>query len=128
MGLQALFRGPQVETADLRSILHGAPSHFVMLYLLQDLPDTAALLDRDNVCQEALLQYARLAADVSTEKKLPALNYAHNHYGQDDVAMFDFTSLYAAEQASTVFERNGHKLLMALVGDSLLEVPTTYYL
>ena len=36
--------------------------------------------------------------------------------------MFDFTSMFAAENASRVFERNGHKLLNCLVGDSLLEV------
>ena len=35
--------------------------------------------------------------------------------------MFDFTSIYAAENASYVLDRNGHKLLMGLVGDSLLE-------
>ena len=36
--------------------------------------------------------------------------------------MFDFTSLFQAENASRVVERMGHKLLMCLVGDSLLEV------
>jgi hypothetical protein len=36
--------------------------------------------------------------------------------------MFDFTSMFAAENASRVIERHGHKLLQILVGDSLLEV------
>lgn len=36
--------------------------------------------------------------------------------------MFDFTSMYAAENASRVVEKRGHRLLMTLVGDSLLEV------
>jgi hypothetical protein len=36
--------------------------------------------------------------------------------------MFDFTSMFAAENASRVVERHGHKLLQILVGDSLLEV------
>ena len=84
--------------------------------------DTARLLSQDNVDQEALLNYAREAADVSTRHQLPHLDYAHNHYGQPDVAMFDFTSIYAAEHASRVVERNGHKLLMGLCGDSLIEV------
>jgi len=53
---------------------------------------------------------------------LPQLEFAVNHYGQPDVAMFDFTSMYAAENASHVMQRNGHKLLTTLVGDSLLEV------
>jgi len=53
---------------------------------------------------------------------LPQLEFAVNHYGQPDVAMFDFTSMFAAENASRVIERHGHKLLQILVGDSLLEV------
>jgi len=53
---------------------------------------------------------------------LPHLEFAVNHYGQPDVAMFDFTSMFAAENASRVIERHGHKLLQILVGDSLLEV------
>ena len=36
--------------------------------------------------------------------------------------MFDFTSLFHAVNASRIVERNGKRLLMALVGDSLLEV------
>ena len=38
--------------------------------------------------------------------------------------MFDFTSMYHSETACRVIERNHHKLLVALVGDSLLEVMT----
>jgi len=53
---------------------------------------------------------------------LPDMDFAVNHYGQPDVAMFDFTSMYAAENASRIVEKNGHKLLQLLVGDSLLEV------
>ena len=41
---------------------------------------------------------------------------------QCDVAMFDFTSMYHSENACRVMERQGHKLLIGLVGDSLLEV------
>ncbi len=36
--------------------------------------------------------------------------------------MFDFTSLFQAENASRFLERKGKRLLMALIGDSLLEV------
>lgn len=35
--------------------------------------------------------------------------------------MFDFTSLFAAENSSRVVERHGRKLLVTIVGDSLLE-------
>lgn len=31
---------------------------------------------------EALLDYAREAADVSTNHQLPKLEFAHNHFGQ----------------------------------------------
>ncbi|XP_034233046.1 F-actin-monooxygenase Mical isoform X4 [Thrips palmi] len=89
--------------------------------ILQDYPDTAKLLDPENVDKEALMEYAREAADFSTNYKLPHTEFAVNHYGQPDVAMFDFTSMYAAENASRVVERRGHKLLTLLVGDSLLE-------
>uniref|UniRef100_A0A663E8B3 F-actin monooxygenase n=1 Tax=Aquila chrysaetos chrysaetos TaxID=223781 RepID=A0A663E8B3_AQUCH len=87
-----------------------------------DYADTELLLSRENVDQEALLNYAREAADFSTNQQLPSLDFAINHYGQPDVAMFDFTCMYASENAALVREQNGHQLLVALVGDSLLEV------
>ncbi|XP_070612595.1 F-actin-monooxygenase MICAL3 isoform X4 [Erythrolamprus reginae] len=89
--------------------------------ILHDYADTELLLSRGNVDQEALLSYAREAADFSTNQQLPSLNFAINHYGQPDVAMFDFTCMYASENAAMVRELNGHPLLVALVGDSLLE-------
>lgn len=89
--------------------------------LKRDYADTMMLLARDNVNQDALCNYAREAADFSTNHQLPHLDFAFNHYGQADIAMFDFTSLFQAENASRVVERMGHKLLMCLVGDSLLE-------
>lgn len=69
-----------------------------------------------------LVKYAREAADFSTDYKLPDLEFAVNYYGQPDVSMFDFTSMYAAENASRIIERRGFRLLQILVGDSLLEV------
>ncbi|XP_036994558.2 F-actin-monooxygenase MICAL3 isoform X5 [Artibeus jamaicensis] len=89
--------------------------------ILHDYADTELLLSRDNVDQEALLSYAREAADFSTQQQLPSLDFAINHYGQPDVAMFDFTCMYASENAALVRELHGHQLLVALVGDSLLE-------
>uniref|UniRef100_A0A673LMV9 F-actin monooxygenase n=1 Tax=Sinocyclocheilus rhinocerous TaxID=307959 RepID=A0A673LMV9_9TELE len=56
-----------------------------------------------------------------SDQRLPKLDFAINHYGQPDVAMFDFTCMYASENAALVRQRNAHKLLVALVGDSLLE-------
>ncbi|RXN10316.1 methionine sulfoxide oxidase mical2b-like isoform X2 [Labeo rohita] len=89
--------------------------------ILNDYIETERLLASDNVNQEALLSYAREAADFGTNYQLPSLDYAINHYGQPDVAMFDFTCMYASENAALVREKNNHQLLVALVGDSLLE-------
>ncbi|XP_012287376.1 F-actin-monooxygenase Mical isoform X2 [Orussus abietinus] len=89
--------------------------------ILQDHADTAKLLAKENVDRDALMLYAREAAEFSTEYQMMDMEFAVNHYGQPDVAMFDFTSMYAAENASRVLERYGHRLLMILVGDSLLE-------
>ncbi|XP_040893606.1 protein-methionine sulfoxide oxidase mical2b isoform X3 [Toxotes jaculatrix] len=89
--------------------------------IINDYIETERLLSTDNVNQEALLSYAREAADFATNYQLPSLDYAINHYGQPDVAMFDFTCMYASENAALIREKHGHQLLVALVGDSLLE-------
>ncbi|KAK5915347.1 hypothetical protein CesoFtcFv8_000945 [Champsocephalus esox] len=89
--------------------------------VIHDYIDTQMLLSSANVNQEALLCYAREAADFGTNYQLPTLDFAMNHCGQPDVAMFDFTNMYASENAALVRERFGHQLLVALVGDSLLE-------
>lgn len=89
---------------------------------LQDHGDADNLLAPLNVDYEALHRYAYDAADFSTGHKLPDLEFVENHSGQPDVAMFDFTCMYRAENASLVKERRGKKLLMCLVGDCLVEV------
>lgn len=89
--------------------------------LIHDYDDPGKLLHKENVCEEALVDYAREAATVSTEGQLEPLEFAHNRYGRADVSIFDFTSMYQAVHASKVRERQGHKILMCLVGDSLLE-------
>ncbi|XP_019133065.2 F-actin-monooxygenase MICAL2 isoform X2 [Larimichthys crocea] len=89
--------------------------------VINDYTETQMLLSSENVNQEALLCYAREAADFGTNYQLPTLDFAMNHCGQPDVAMFDFTSMHASENAALVRERFGHQLLVSLVGDSLLE-------
>ncbi|XP_024119980.1 protein-methionine sulfoxide oxidase mical2b isoform X1 [Oryzias melastigma] len=89
--------------------------------ILNDFIETERLLGADNVSQEALCSYAREAADFATNYELPSLDFAINHYRQPDVAMFDFTCMYASENAALIREKHGHQLLVALVGDSLLE-------
>ncbi|XP_048462940.1 F-actin-monooxygenase MICAL2 isoform X3 [Rhincodon typus] len=89
--------------------------------IVNDYVDTEMLLCSENVNHEALLSYAREAADFATNYQLPALDFAMNHNDQPDVAMFDFTCMYASENAALIRERFGYRLLVALVGDSLLE-------
>ncbi|XP_035980492.1 protein-methionine sulfoxide oxidase mical2b isoform X2 [Fundulus heteroclitus] len=89
--------------------------------IINDYIETERLLNSENVNQEALLSYAREAADFGTNYQLPSLDYAINHYGQPDVAMFDFTCMYASENAALIREKHGHQLVVTLVGDSLLE-------
>jgi hypothetical protein len=88
----------------------------------QNFSDPIQLLSKENVNFEQLCEYAKEAAYVSTDKKLPRMDFAKNHYGQPDVAMFDFTSLYQAKNASRFAERMNRTLLLTLVGDSLSEV------
>ncbi|XP_063837256.1 F-actin-monooxygenase Mical-like [Ostrinia nubilalis] len=89
--------------------------------LLNDFAEVSRLLSVENVDRGALMRYAQEAARFSTDGRLPLRDFALNHYGEPDVALFDFTSMYAAENASMVCERHGRRLLCQLVGDSLLE-------
>ncbi|XP_049746350.1 F-actin-monooxygenase MICAL2 isoform X2 [Elephas maximus indicus] len=131
---QKFFQDLKEETGiDLENIVYykDCTHYFVMTakkqslldkgVIINDYIDTEMLLCAENVNQDNLLSYAREAADFATNYQLPSLDFAMNHYGQPDVAMFDFTSMYASENAALMRERQSHQLLVALVGDSLLE-------
>ncbi|XP_060223004.1 F-actin-monooxygenase MICAL2 isoform X1 [Meriones unguiculatus] len=131
---QKFFQDLKEETGiDLENIVYyrDCTHYFVMTakkqslldkgVIINDYIDTEMLLCTENVNQDNLLSYAREAADFATNYQLPSLDFAMNHNGQPDVAMFDFTSMYASENAALMRERQSHQLLVALVGDSLLE-------
>ncbi|XP_032595837.2 F-actin-monooxygenase Mical isoform X9 [Drosophila grimshawi] len=89
--------------------------------IIEDMADPAELLAAANVDTQKLHDYAREAAEFSTQYQMPNLEFAVNHYGKPDVAMFDFTSMFAAEMSCRVLVRKGCRLMQCLVGDSLLE-------
>ena len=63
------------------------------------------------------------AATFSTghfSTRLPTTNF-QTWKGRSDVSIFDFTNLYTSKNACQVLERKGRQLLVAVVGDSLME-------
>lgn len=62
------------------------------------------------------------AATFSTKGGLNNLEFEKNYKGENDVALFDFTSMFASENASRVVERKRKRLLLCVAGDSLIEV------
>ena len=112
--------------------------------LRKDLNDPLELLSPKNINKEKLYEYIRDACDYCTDYQvrlqsllrnklhqphcffiqLPHLEFALNHHGDPDVALFDFTSMFAAGYASHIMEKNQKQLLFGLVGDGLLEVFT----
>jgi hypothetical protein len=78
----------------------------------------------DNIDREKLQEYAIEAAQYATghfSTALPVTEFALDGRGLPDCAIFDFTTLYSATNASRVRVRGGFQLLMAIAGDSLLE-------
>uniref|UniRef100_A0A3B4WMJ2 Molecule interacting with CasL protein 1 n=1 Tax=Seriola lalandi dorsalis TaxID=1841481 RepID=A0A3B4WMJ2_SERLL len=131
---QKFFQDLLTETGiDLENIVYykDATHYFVMTakkksllkkgVIKQDYSDAEKLLAPANVDYEALYSFAHDAAYFSTGGKLPDLQFVENQPGRPDAAMFDFTCMHRAENASLVRERRGKKLLMALVGDCLVE-------
>ena len=89
--------------------------------LKKDMADPIALLSPKNVSKDALYEYIRDACDYCTDYQLPHLEFALNHHGEPDVALFDFTSMFASNAACHIMEKDGKQLMCGLVGDGLLE-------
>ena len=81
------------------------------------------LLDKDNQNMDALKEFVLKAAVHSTEGN-PVKKSARLECSLDnlvDVSIFNFSELYRSAQASRVIERQGRRLLIGLVGDSLMQ-------
>ena len=91
-------------------------------FVLQDIQDTASLLSEDNINREEILKYALDAAEIATNHKMPTREFARDHLGRDDIAIFDFTAMFHCEFSTLIRERYGHNLVMTVVGDGLIEV------
>ena len=53
---------------------------------------------------------------------MPTRDFAKNHHDQDDIEIFDFTSMLTCTFSTLIAERHGHNLVMTMVGDGLVEV------
>lgn len=91
-------------------------------YSPQDLGQSAKLLAPCNIDHSKLLEYVTDVVKYATKGTLKTLELKIVGNNQPDIAAFDFTSIKKAEHAARIIERNGSKLLVGLVGDSLLEV------
>jgi hypothetical protein len=98
--------------------------------LIKDYNETHLLLNDSNISKASLLSYAYDAAQWTSG--LQDLEFATNATHSADVALFDFTSVYAAKNASRAkrvhlnccSNRDSNEMkyvLMLLCGDSLLE-------
>ena len=94
------------------------------LWFSQDENDPKKLLAAENINRKALEQYAVEATAFATDGALSNMEFEKNHRGENDVALFDFTSLFASENAARIIERKGKRILLCVAGDSLLEVST----
>ena len=90
---------------------------------MQDFSNPKSLFASSNIDKEKLIEFTRCAVRYATNHQLPDdLEFKSLSNGEPDIALFDFTSLKKASNASRVIERKKKKLLLTLVGDSLIEV------
>jgi len=88
--------------------------------LKEDLP-REAVAERSNVDREKLYEYNRELAQYLTSLPPEIIHdFAPNARGEPDVDLFDFTTMYQSEASAKVLEKNGFRVAILLVGDSLL--------
>ncbi len=88
----------------------------------QDYSNPEELLREDNLDRPRLYKFIEETCMFCTDYQLQPLTFVLNANQQPDVALFDFTTMRAAQSAISVMERDNRQLLLLLVGDSLLEV------
>lgn len=91
------------------------------MYTSQDYADARKLLERSNVDKDKLREFAYIVSQETTNGMLNNAEFARNHHGEEDVAIFDFTAIHQAKHSCFAREVHGRTLLQCLVGDSLLE-------
>lgn len=130
---QKFFADLKIETdIDLENIVYYKDDthYFVMTakkasllkkgVLIKDSSDVISLLSYNNVDKEQLKVFVREASEFACG--LPHDQLATNpDTGEEDVAIFDFTSMYSAEHAAKIYSKHGHSLIVGLVGDGLME-------
>ena len=67
-------------------------------------------MSQKNINKDKLLEYIRDTCDYCTDYQLPELEFTLNHHGEPDVALFDFTSMFAASNSAYVKEKDGRQL------------------
>lgn len=81
------------------------------------------MLEPSNIDKERLIEFAQYAVNHATNHQLPEdLEFKKLSNGNPDIALFDFTSIKKAANASRIIDRKNQRLMVALVGDSLIEV------
>ena len=103
-------------------LLYAKKSLIKFCCFTQDLSPPVKLLAPSNIDQSKLLEYVTDVVQYATKGTLKKLELKIVGNNQPDIAAFDFTSIKKAEHAARIIERKGSKLLVGLVGDSLLEV------
>ena len=88
----------------------------------QDFANARDLLAPSNRNAAKLNAFAEEIARVTTHNQIPDLTFERNHHGEEDIAMFDFTSMSMANHSCYVKSRDGRTLIQSIVGDTLLEV------